>query len=352
MKISVPVYEFKEVISAIAPMARLTKSIGVSAMNGRIILMVAGEEISIEATVDCVVHENGSTFLPSEETHAALGTMSPDGVVDISTHNTLVMLRCGGLLLDLPTPEGSVTSLPEPEAAPLEADGGGLALCIARVQEYAKKSIHASFCLECLRLEMKDGYLCVIAIGFGGAAMGIAGTPARGNLEGGALITREAAMFAMRIMTTGPCKVWISEGAVLFSCGCYRLEVRQVNGKYPNWHGMVPPKRVPIEVPSEEIVSAMRQVSLVGEDRDCVHYHLSQERLTISRVAPRGKVVREIPIAHQDRVVECDVSYAKLMPSLLHAPKGNAVRLYIPEKEEMAMHVGYDGARFYVATLD
>lgn len=350
MRIIVPVSSFRDIVSSIAPLAKRNGVLGLSALGGRVIVTAIGVEVSAEAIIPCDVQENGSTFLPAATTPTALSTMPTGGSLTISSTDNRVQLRCGGdVRIDWQIPSGDMGAITQPDRDAVELDGGGLALCIQRVESYAKKAADASQALECIHFSTSDGYLFAVSVGRGKACMAIAGTPARGELTA-ALITRDASMALRRMLDCGPCKIWADENRLVVKCGPYLVEVMQVNGSFPPWRNAIPSKEEKVDVSPEDFVAALRQVDLIPDESGGVRLILDQDHVTLSRGGSLGNVEREIPIAQQERTASCRIKHEFLMPALANCPKGKVAKLHVPE-EGGACHVEFEGARYYIATM-
>lgn len=187
--------------------------------------------------------------------------------------------------------------------------------------------------------------------------MAVAATLARSDADGmSCLIPRESAQVLRRMLKVGPCTFSPRDNHVIITCNPYLIQCQLLAGKFPEWRQMLPEKPKPkIIIPSDEIMSAMRQVGMAGEaDTARVKFELGAKSLIISRTSNIGNVVVEIPVAEQDRTAVCYIDHTKLMPAIQHAPKGTPVSVHVPNDDPNStdsFDVEYPGARYYIGTM-
>lgn len=361
MKITIPVSSLREVVAVLAPIAKRTLFVGLHAINGRVQLTALGAEVSAQASVDCEIGEIGPCLLPAALTAQTLNAL-PDADITIATKDQHVILKCGGSQFKWQTPSGIVEPLVhDADQQPCDLDGGGLSSCLDRVEFYSKGAVHRSYATEGVNISVSGKHLYCVTVGDGGSMMAVAGTPSQNHdQEWACSLPRDSVQVVRRMLKVGPCSITTTDGAIIIQCNPYLIRCQQLAGTFPPWRKIIPTNEKPkIMIPSEVMLSALRQVGMVGDSESKrVAIALDKTTLTLSRTGSSGSSVVEIPVGEQDRVAKCGVDQTILMPAVQHAPKGESIGVYVPDDDDqdndapaISFDVEYPGARYYIGTM-
>ncbi len=265
--------------------------------EGRHLYLAATDmEVSLRATVDAQVSDEGTVVVPGRLLLDITRSLS-DGDVSIEHHpdEAVVVVAAGGATYRLHTySTEDFPRLPEIDTDTLHAiDRDALVETVARVGRSASRD-ESRPVLTGILVRFEPGKIVMAATD--SYRLAVKETPVAGSLpELEAIIPARALQELARIATTADeVQLGMQENHVVFGADGTWLTTRRIDGQFPNYRQLLPEQfEHELLLPREEVLEVVRRVSLMAQRNSPLRLRFAEGELTVSAITQDVGEARE-----------------------------------------------------------
>ena len=281
------------------------------AEDGRLSLAATDMEISLRASLDAHVEDDGAVVVPGRLL-VDIARLLPAGEVTIEhrAEEGITRLRCGPASYALHT--FSVDDFPRlPE---LEADTTFVIERAAFLDTVAKVSRSASRdesrpVLTGILVRFEDGKLVMAATD--SYRLSVKETPlADGPSQGLEAIVPARALGELARVAQGTAaselEIGVQENQVVFGIDGVRLTARRIDGQFPNYKQLLPESfEAEVELPREEFLDVVRRTALMAQRKSPLRLRFADGEVTVSaQTQDVGEANESLPIRYDGDALE------------------------------------------------
>ena len=253
-------------------------------------------EVSLRATVDAQISDEGTVVVPGRLLLDIARSLS-DGEVSIEHHpdEAVVVVAAGGATYRLHTYSSEdFPRLPEVDMGALHTiDRDALVETVARVGRSASRD-ESRPVLTGILVRFEPGKIVMAATD--SYRLAVKETPVTGTLpELEAIIPARALQELARIATgADEIQLGMQENHVVFGAEGTWLTTRRIDGQFPNYRQLLPEQfEYELPLPREEVLEVVRRVSLMAQRNSPLRLRFAEGELTVSAITQDVGEARE-----------------------------------------------------------
>ena len=253
-------------------------------------------EVSLRATVDAQISDEGTVVVPGRLLLDIARSLS-DGEVSIEHHpdEAVVVVAAGGATYRLHTYSSEdFPRLPEVDMGALHTiDRDALVETVARVGRSASRD-ESRPVLTGILVRFEPGKIVMAATD--SYRLAVKETPVAGTLsEFDAIIPARALQELARIATgADEIQLGMQENHVVFGAEGTWLTTRRIDGQFPNYRQLLPEQfEYELPLPREEVLEVVRRVSLMAQRNSPLRLRFAEGELTVSAITQDVGEARE-----------------------------------------------------------
>ena len=253
-------------------------------------------EVSLRATVDAQISDEGTVVVPGRLLLDIARSLS-DGEVSIEHHpdEAVVVVAAGGATYRLHTYSSEdFPRLPEVDMGALHTiDRDALVETVARVGRSASRD-ESRPVLTGILVRFEPGKIVMAATD--SYRLAVKETPVAGTLpELEAIIPARALQELARIATgADEIQLGMQENHVVFGADGTWLTTRRIDGQFPNYRQLLPEQfEYELPLPREEVLEVVRRVSLMAQRNSPLRLRFAEGELTVSAITQDVGEARE-----------------------------------------------------------
>ena len=253
-------------------------------------------EVSLRATVDAQISDEGTVVVPGRLLLDIARSLS-DGEVAIEHHpdEAVVVVAAGGATYRLHTYSSEdFPRLPEVDMGALHTiDRDALVETVARVGRSASRD-ESRPVLTGILVRFEPGKIVMAATD--SYRLAVKETPVAGTLpELEAIIPARALQELARIATgADEIQLGMQENHVVFGAEGTWLTTRRIDGQFPNYRQLLPEQfEYELPLPREEVLEVVRRVSLMAQRNSPLRLRFAEGELTVSAITQDVGEARE-----------------------------------------------------------
>ncbi|HVC86376.1 MAG TPA: DNA polymerase III subunit beta [Gaiellaceae bacterium] len=263
---------------------------------GRLHLAATDMEVSLRASIDAQVSDEGTVIVPGRLLLDIARSLA-DGEVVVEHHpdEAVVVVTAGAAAYRLHTYSSEdFPRLPEVDTDALHTiDRDALVETIARVGRSASRD-ESRPVLTGILVRFEPGKIVMAATD--SYRLAVKETPVSGTLpELEAIIPARALQELARIAAgAGEVQIGMQENHVVFGADGTWLTTRRIDGQFPNYRQLLPEQfEYELPMPREEVLEVVRRVSLMAQRNSPLRLRFADGELTVSAVTQDVGEARE-----------------------------------------------------------
>ena len=253
-------------------------------------------EVSLRATVDAQVADEGTVVVPGRLLLDIARSLS-DGEVSIEHHpdEAVVVVTAGGATYRLHTYSSEdFPRLPEVDIDALHTiDRDALVETVARVGRSASRD-ESRPVLTGILVRFEPGKIVMAATD--SYRLAVKETPVTGTLPDLEAIIPARALQELARIATGADEIQLGmqENHVVFGADGTWLTTRRIDGQFPNYRQLLPEQfEYELPLPREEVLEVVRRVSLMAQRNSPLRLRFAEGELTVSAITQDVGEARE-----------------------------------------------------------
>src|SRR5438034_649500 len=263
---------------------------------GRLHLAATDMELSLRASLDCSVEDEGEVVVPGRLL-LDIARSLPNGDVTIEHRpdEAVVVVTAGSANYRLHTYSAEdFPRLPDVEATPLHSvDRDVLVETVSRVGRSASRD-ESRPVLTGILVRFEPGKIVMAATD--SYRLAVKETPVSGSLpELEAIIPARALQELSRLAAgADEIQLGLQENHVVFGAEGAWLTTRRIDGQFPNYRQLLPEQfEHELQLPREELLDVVRRVSLMAQRNSPLRLRFADGELTVSAQTPDVGQARE-----------------------------------------------------------
>jgi DNA polymerase III subunit beta len=269
--------------------------IQLQAAEGRLELSATDMELSLRATVDARVADEGTVVVPGRLLlDIARSLPENEVVIEHRPEEAVAVVSSGSATYRLHTYSAEdFPRLPDIGALTLHTvDGDALAETVARVGRSASRD-ESRPVLTGILVRFEPGKIVMAATD--SYRLAVKETAIEGPLpELEAIIPARALQELSRIVDAGDVQLGLHENHVVFGVDGIWLTTRRIDGQFPNYRQLLPEEfEHELTLPREELLDVVRRVSLMAQRNSPLRLRFADGELTVSAVTQDVGEARE-----------------------------------------------------------
>ena len=263
---------------------------------GRLHLAATDMEVSLRASVDAQVSDEGTVVVPGRLLLDIARSLS-DGDVTIEHHpdEAVVIVTAGAATYRLHTYSNEdFPRLPEVDTSALHTiDRDALVETVARVGRSASRD-ESRPVLTGILVRFEPGKIVMAATD--SYRLAVKETPVTGTLPDLEAIIPARALQELARIATGADEVQLGmqENHVVFGADGTWLTTRRIDGQFPNYRQLLPEQfEYELPLPREEVLEVVRRVSLMAQRNSPLRLRFADGELTVSAITQDVGEARE-----------------------------------------------------------
>jgi DNA polymerase-3 subunit beta len=268
----------------------------VRAEGGRLHLAATDMELSLRASLEAQVAEDGLAVVPGRLL-LDIARSLPEGDVSIDHHpeEAMVVVGAGAATYRLHTYSAEdFPRLPDVDAVALhDVDRDALVETVARVGRSASRD-ESRPVLTGILVRFEPGKLVMAATD--SYRLAVKETPVQGALpELEAIIPARALQELTRVAAGGEAvRLGVHDNHVVFGADGVWLTTRRIDGQFPNYRQLLPEQfEHELELPREELLDVVRRVALMAQRNSPIRLRFADGGLSVSAVTQDVGEARE-----------------------------------------------------------
>ena len=282
--------------------------IQVRAEGGRLHLAATDMELSLRASLEAGVSEEGEAVVPGRLLLDIARSLPGDEVVvEYRPEEAAVLVTSGSANYRLHTYSAEdFPRLPDPEATPLHAiDRDALIETVTRVGRSASRD-ESRPVLTGILVRFEPGKIVMAATD--SYRLAVKETPVAGSLpELEAIIPARALQELARIAAgSDEVQLGLQENHVVFGADGTWLTTRRIDGQFPNYRQLLPEQfEHELPLPREELLEVVRRVSLMAQRNSPLRLRFAEGELTVSaQTQDVGEARESLPVGYAADAME------------------------------------------------
>ncbi len=266
------------------------------AEGSRLHLSATDMEVSLRASVDAQVADEGTVVVPGRLLLDIARSLS-DGEVSLEHHpdEAVVVLAAGGATYRLHTYSSEdFPRLPEVDLGALHTvDRDALVETVARVGRSASRD-ESRPVLTGILVRFEPGKIVMAATD--SYRLAVKETPVTGTLPDLEAIIPARALQELARIATGADEIQLGmqENHVVFGADGTWLTTRRIDGQFPNYRQLLPEQfEYELPLPREEVLEVVRRVSLMAQRNSPLRLRFAEGELTVSAITQDVGEARE-----------------------------------------------------------
>ena len=266
------------------------------AEGSRLHLAATDMEVSLRASVDAQVADEGTVVVPGRLLLDIARSLS-DGEVSIEHHpdEAVVVVAAGGATYRLHTYSSEdFPRLPEVDAGALHTvDRDALVETVARVGRSASRD-ESRPVLTGILVRFEPGKIVMAATD--SYRLAVKETPVSGALPDLEAIIPARALQELSRIAAGADEIQLGmqENHVVFGADGTWLTTRRIDGQFPNYRQLLPEQfEYELPLPREEVLEVVRRVSLMAQRNSPLRLRFAEGELTVSAITQDVGEARE-----------------------------------------------------------
>src|SRR3954447_19942553 len=297
---------------------------------GRLHLAATDMEVSLRTSLDAQVADEGTTVVPGRLL-LDIARSLPEAEVTIEhrPEEAVVVVTSGPASYRLHTYSAEdFPRLPDVEALAVHAvEREALVDTIARVGRSASRD-ESRPVLTGILVRFEPGKMVMAATD--SYRLAVKETPVDGTLPDLEAIIPARALQELARIATGADEVQLGlhENHVVFGAESVWLTTRRIDGQFPNYRQLLPEQfEHELTLPREEVLEAVRRVSLMGQRNSSLRLPLADGELTVSAITQDvGEARESLPAPFQGDALEIGFN-AEFLPDGLDSVDSDTVKL-------------------------
>ncbi len=266
------------------------------AEGSRLHLAATDMEVSLRASVDAQVADEGTVVVPGRLLLDIARSLS-DGEVSLEHHpdEAVVVVAAGGATYRLHTYSSEdFPRLPEVDTGALHTvDRDALVETVARVGRSASRD-ESRPVLTGILVRFEPGKIVMAATD--SYRLAVKETPVTGTLPDLEAIIPARALQELARIATGADEIQLGmqENHVVFGADGTWLTTRRIDGQFPNYRQLLPEQfEYELPLPREEVLEVVRRVSLMAQRNSPLRLRFAEGELTVSAITQDVGEARE-----------------------------------------------------------
>lgn len=328
MKITVEKSSFLEALLSVSSAVPTRSALQIlsnamfEASEGALTVTATNLDLSIRRTVAAKVDKAGATTLPIKRLLGIVRELG-DGAIEIEVDDKdCATLKSGPSFFKIVgIPVADFPKFPEPDGKTTFTLGAPIFREMLRKTSYAASEDESRHIITGILLAFRDGKVTVVATDGRRLALVEQELEIPVEMETDVVLPAKAVAEIMRLLKDdGDVKITVDSKKALFEYGDSTLATKLIEGTFPNYRQVIPQNFVErVEVAREDILAAMRRVSVISSDDRSVPTRMSFKgaELTISMENPEVGESREtVAIKYGGRDLELDFNPEYVMAPL------------------------------------
>lgn len=299
------------------------------AKDGVLTVTATNLDLSIRCSVAAKVDEDGQTTLPIKRLIGIVRELG-DSAIEVTVNDKdCASLKSGSSFFKIVgIPVADFPKFPQPESKAVFAIGAEVFREMLRKTSYAASEDESRHIITGVLLSFRDGKLTIVATDGRRLALVEQELDIPVEMETDVVLPAKSVSEIMRLLKDdGEVKISVDSKMALFEYGESALATKLIEGTFPNYRQVIPQNFVErVEVPRDDILSAMRRVSVISSDDRSVPAKLAFKgaELTISMENPEVGESREtVAIKYGGRDLELDFNPEYVMAPLRNVETDN-----------------------------
>ena len=230
--------------------------------QGLLTLSGSNLDIDIQASLDVDTEASGTWALPAQVFSQVVRAL-PGELVELSFEESELELQAGSYATKLQLVEASLPSLAFPESYSGSFSGERLAAALTHVR-YAAAVAEYQAIFRGVRLEFDDRHIRAVATdGFRLAYYHIDDVA---GLSGEVVLPARSVDELAKVLTTEEAKLELSEGQLSLSTGPYKLNLKLMEGAFPDYQRVIPSEfPVSVVASAKELLEGVQRVAVMAD---------------------------------------------------------------------------------------
>src|SRR3954452_14104087 len=299
------------------------------AEQGRLHLAATDMEVSLRASLEADVEDEGSAVVPGKLLlEIARGLPADSVTIEHRVEEGVVVVTAGTATFRLHTyAVEDFPRLPEVEGSPLSSvDGEALLDTVARVARSASRD-ESRPVLTGILVRLEPGHIVMAATD--SYRLSVKETSVDGSLpELDAIIPARALQELTRIAGDGELELGVHENHVVFGAGDAWLTTRRIDGQFPNYKQLLPETfEYEVSMPRDELLEVVRRVSVMVQRNSPLRLRFAEGELTITaQTQDVGEARESLPAPYTGEPMEIGFN-AEFLRDGIESVEGDDVRL-------------------------
>jgi DNA polymerase-3 subunit beta len=299
------------------------------AEQGRLHLAATDMEVSLRASLEADVEDEGSAVVPGKLLlDIARGLPADSVTIEHRVEEGVVVVAAGTATFRLHTyAVEDFPRLPEVEGTPLSSvDGEALLDTVARVARSASRD-ESRPVLTGILVRLEPGHIVMAATD--SYRLSVKETSVDGALpELDAIIPARALQELTRIAGDGELELGVHENHVVFGAGDAWLTTRRIDGQFPNYKQLLPETfEYEVSMPRDELLDVVRRVSVMVQRNSPLRLRFAEGELTITaQTQDVGEARESLPAPYTGEPMEIGFN-AEFLRDGIESVEGDDVRL-------------------------
>jgi DNA polymerase-3 subunit beta len=296
---------------------------------GRLHLAATDMEVSLRASLEADVEDEGSAVVPGKLLlDIARGLPAESVAIEYRAEEGVVVISAGTATYRLHTyAVEDFPRLPEIEGTPLSTvDGEALLDTVSRVARSASRD-ESRPVLTGILVRLEPGRIVMAATD--SYRLSVKETSVEGSLpELDAIIPARALQELTRIASDGELELGVHENYVVFGAGDSWLTTRRIDGQFPNYKQLLPEAfEYEVALPRDELLDVVRRVSVMVQRNSPLRLRFAEGELTITaQTQDVGEARESMPAPYTGEAMEIGFN-AEFLRDGVESVEGDDVRL-------------------------
>lgn len=325
----------------------------ISAASGKVLLQSTDLEVSVRHSVEANVEEDGQMVLPGRLVSDIVRSL-PDGAVTIDGGPEQATISCGHASFKVKTlPAEDFPKFPEVEADRTVVIPGELLASMSRQVLKAVSRDETRPILTGVLLVAEDTTLRMAATDSYRLSLREEKSeqPVEERIE--VVVPGKAMDEVPKLAQSSEgVSIGVAENQIIFRFGQTVYISRRIEGSFPNYRQLIPKEtEVKVRVSTQELLDAIRRVSLLAQHNAPLRMKVSESTLTLSAATPDvGEASEDLMAATEGAEMEIAFNHAFLADGVSSAPSEELLIELISPLKQGVLRVPEGGDEFvYIA---
>ncbi len=230
--------------------------------QGLLTLSGSNLDIDIEASLDVDTKDEGTWALPAQVFSQVVRAL-PGELVELSFEAAELELQAGSYATKLQLVEAALPSLTFPASYSGSFSGDRLATALTHVR-YAAAVAEYQAIFRGVRLEFDDRHIRAVATD--GFRLAYYHIDDAAGLSGEVVLPARSVDELAKVLTTEAAKLALSEGQLSLATGPYKLNLKLMEGAFPDYQRVIPSEfPVSVVVSAKELLEGVQRVAVMAD---------------------------------------------------------------------------------------